>query len=304
MNNYRGIFLRIGLLLGALLIAAVSAPAQDGTGELQAKPAPTPRRTTPPHPTLPQRPVAPRPAPAARSPKIEMVLIKGGTFIMGSPESEVGRSADEGPQHQVTLSSFHLGKYEVTQAQWRAVMGNDPSYFAGCDRCPVEQVSWNDVQGFIQKLNSLGGKYVYRLPTEAEWEYAARAGTTTPFSFGSSLRSTQANFNGNSPYGGASKGPYLLKTAPVGKYLSNARGVYDMHGNVWEWCQDWFEKDYYARSEVNDPKGASTGNWRVLRGGSWLVDAGSLRSAYRGVSSAAFRDRTFGFRLAAAARTR
>src|SRR5205085_11701074 len=166
---------------------------------------------------------------------VEFVWILAGSFMMGSENGD----SDEKPAHRVTISEgFYMGKYEVTQAQWQAVMGNNPSNFKGCDNCPVEQVSWDDAVSFIAKLNAQNDGYTYRLPTEAEWEYACRAGTTTAFAFGDSLSSEQANFDGDYPYGGAPKGVYRQKTTSVGRFQPNAWGLYDMHGNVWEWCED------------------------------------------------------------------
>ena len=229
---------------------------------------------------------------------IEFVRISAGTFMMGSPTSEKDRDADE-TQHKVTISKdFYLGKYEVTQGQWKAVMGNNPSRFSSCgDDCPVEQVSWDDVQEFIKKLNAKDSG-TYRLPTEAEWEYAARAGTTTPFGIGdgNNLSSSQANFDGNYPYGNAAKGKYLEKTVSVGSYSPNAWGLYDMHGNVWEWCADWYGA--YSSSAQTDPTGASSGSIRVIRGGSWFNNGRDLRSAYRYYDYApSVRFNIIGFRL-------
>ncbi|GAB4401903.1 MAG: hypothetical protein OHK0053_25200 [Microscillaceae bacterium] len=218
---------------------------------------------------------------------LEMVQIKGGTFMMGSPTSEPERESDE-TQHQVTLRDFKMGKYEVSQAQWRAVMGSNPSRFKDCDNCPVENVSWEDIQEFLQKLNAMTGKN-YRLPTEAEWEYACRAGTTTPFYTGNNLTTDQANYDGNS------KGQYRAKTTPVGSFAPNAWGLYDMHGNVWEWCSDWY--DEYSSTAQTNPEGPATGSYRVLRGGSWLYYASSCRSANRHLTPT-FRSSFNGFRLA------
>ena len=212
--------------------------------------------------------------------KLDLVWIPPGEFMMGSPESEADRGSSEGPRHLVKITNgFWMGKHEVTQAQWQAVMGSNPSWFKDSDN-PVENVSWNDCQNFLQKLSSRTGK-TFRLPTEAEWEYACRAGTETAFHYGSSLSSTQANFDGNHPYCGASKGQYLRKTTSEGSYHPNAFGLYDMHGNVWEWCQDWYESGYYNNSPTSDPQGPSSGSGRVLRGGSWYNYAKYCRSALR-----------------------
>jgi len=216
----------------------------------------------------------------------EMVLIPAGKFKMGSPASEKGRSDDE-KQHEVTLTNpFYLGKYEVTQEQWESVMGKDPNDTKGA-KLPVTDVSWNDCQEFIKKLNAKtnGG---YRLPTEAEWEYACRAGTTTSYSFGDEITPKDANYN-ESQIG--------RKPAIVGSYRPNAFGLYDMHGNVWEWCNDWH--GYLQDGEATDPMGPSTRKGPALRGGSFAnVDSvvrSSARLDYGGPHSG---QDNFGFRLA------
>jgi formylglycine-generating enzyme required for sulfatase activity len=228
---------------------------------------------------------------------IEMLPVRPGEFLMGSPSSEKDRASDE-LQHRVKLTQpFWFGKYEVTQGQWEAVMRNNPSHFKGED-LPVERVSWEDAMEFCRKLNQLDGNrprgYVYSLPTEAQWEYVCRAGTTTATAFGNSLSSREANFNGNFPYGGAAKGPDLNKTAPVGSYRPNAWGFYDLHGNVWEWCADW-RGEYPSGSEA-DPPGPSTGSNRVLRGGGWFSYGRYCRSAYRLWDDPGNRHGTLGFR--------
>ena len=225
----------------------------------------------------------------------EMVVIKGGTFQMGSPESETDRSSNE-KQHTVTLSDFSIGKYEVTQKQWHDVMGTNPSSFKNGDDYPVENVSWDDIKEYLTKLNQKTVK-TYRLPTEAEWEYACRAGTKTPFNTGENLTTNQANYDGNYPYKNFPKGKYLEKTTPVGSFAPNAWGLYDMHGNVWEWCSDWYDENYYKNSSSQNPKGPTSGTNRVLRGGSWLDRGQFCRSSRRYSSAPAYRDYSYGFRL-------
>jgi formylglycine-generating enzyme required for sulfatase activity len=224
------------------------------------------------------------------------VYIGPGTFRMGSPSVEPGGNNDE-TQHQVTITRpFYMQTTEVTQGQWRAVMGNNPSYFSNCiDGCPVENVSWNDTQEFIRRLNRKEGGSIYRLPTEAEWEYAARAGTSTPFNTGNCLSTDQANYNGNYPLFGCSKGQYRGKTIRAGSFSPNAWGLYDMSGNVWEWCQDW--KGDYPSGSVTDPAGPLSGSSRVNRGGGWGGNARNCRSASRGGSAPGGRGSSIGFRL-------
>ncbi len=221
---------------------------------------------------------------------MEFVLIEPGTFEMGSPATEPGRDDDE-TRHRVTLSQpFYLGKYEVTQEQWQAVMGSNPSNFDECGRtCPVERVSWQDAQGFIEELNLQEGVSVYRLPTEAEWEYGARAGTQTTYHFGNA-----ANRLGQ--YGWYDENSGGRTTHPVGQKRPNAWGLFDMHGNVWEWVADWYGA--YPRSAVTDPRGPRTGASRVNRGGSWSSNARHCRAASRSNDAPGDRYLNLGFRLA------
>ncbi len=229
---------------------------------------------------------------------MDLVLIESGEFLMGSPSSEAKRDDDEGPQHRVRISKpFYMGKHEVTQAQWRAVMGSNPSHFKG-DDLPVEQVSWDGIQEFCRKLSERAGRTI-RLPTEAEWEYSCRAGTTTPFHFGSTISPDQVNYDGNHPYGEGRKGVYREKTTSVGSFPANAWGLYDMHGNVWEWCGDWCGEDYYADSPGADPTGPGSGKYRVLRGGSWLSLARYCRCANRRWCRPGLRNDYVGFRVVA-----
>ena len=217
--------------------------------------------------------------------KLEMVLVPAGKFMMGSPKKEVGRY-DNKTQHEVTLTkSYYMGKYEVTQEQWEAVMGNNPSNRTKGAKYPVTDVSWDDCQEFIKKLNGIT-KGKYRLPTEAEWEYACRAGTSTAYSFGAKITPKDANY-GDSGIG---------KPKEVGSYKPNTFGLYDMHGNVWEWCEDW--KVNYPKGAVIDPKGPAKGEYRVLRGGSFYVDVSAARSSVRYADTPTNRDFVNGFRLA------
>ncbi len=234
---------------------------------------------------------------------MQFALLRAGKFLMGSPKKEKGRQANEGPVHEVEIARpFYLGAFEVTQAQYQKVMGSSPSHFKDNPNNPVEQVSWEEAVAFCKKLSEMGEekrkKRLYRLPTEAEWEYACRAGAvSSPFHFGGSLSSTQANFDGNHPYGGAPAGPYLQRTTPVGSYSANAFGLYDMHGNVWEWCQDWFDETYYNESPRQDPQGPHDGERRVLRGGSWGVSGWCCRAACRNGYVPGGRSHGIGFRV-------
>ncbi|MBQ3349281.1 MAG: SUMF1/EgtB/PvdO family nonheme iron enzyme [Thermoguttaceae bacterium] len=215
-----------------------------------------------------------------------------GTFMMGSPTSEDGRCDDE-TQHRVTLTKgFWMMETQVTQKQWKAVMGSNLSNFKG-DDLPVEQVSWNDCQEFCKKCVQLG--FPVQLPTEAQWEYACRAGSTTAYFWGNALNGDKANCDGRYPCGTTTEGKYLGKTTPVGSYQSNAWGLYDMHGNVYEWCQDWYGD--YPSGSVTDPAGPSSGSYRVIRGGGWLYYARRCRSADRCGNVPADRISSLGFRV-------
>jgi formylglycine-generating enzyme required for sulfatase activity len=224
-------------------------------------------------------------------------LIPAGEFLMGSPDSDRDAGRDEKPQHRVRITRpFYLGVYPVTQSQWLSVMDRNPSRFKGPDNPPVEMVSWNDCQEFIYRLNERRDERgnVYRLPTEAEWEYACRAGSTTIYSFGDSADSLR-------DYGwylNNSGGPRTGSTYPVGQKKPNAWGLYDMHGNVLEWCQDWYDSEYYAASPINDPTGPLSGSDRVNRGGGWYDHARLCRSAYRYRDTPDYRSNSLGFRLA------
>jgi len=215
---------------------------------------------------------------------------------MGSPSDELGRYSDEGPQHQVTLTQpFYMQTTEVTQAQWEAVMGRNPSHFSGCSTCPVEKVSWNDVQDYITQMN-LRGEGTYSLPTEAQWEYAARAGSTAAF-YNGGITETECGYDANLDAIGWYCYNSDSKTHPVAGKASNAWGLYDMSGNVYEWCQDWYSSSYYTSSGVTDPTGPSSGSTRVARGGFWSNGARSCRSAIRNSYFPDNRYYSLGFRL-------
>jgi formylglycine-generating enzyme required for sulfatase activity len=249
---------------------------------------------------------------------MKLALIPPGEFMMGSPEDEEGRSEAE-HQHRVRITKpLFLGIHEVTADEYLQVMGTEnlPLFLSPtidkngvvheneC-RFPVGGVPWRNANEFCRKLSESSVEKkagrTYRLPTEAEWEYACRAGTTTPFHFGSRLNGRQANCDGNRPYGTDTKGPDLRQARTVGLYQSNAFGLFDMHGNASEWCQDWYDEDYYEESPIDDPQGPSAvvRYWRVFRGGSWGSKPVRCRSASRGAwkDGSAFRD--IGFRVAA-----
>jgi formylglycine-generating enzyme required for sulfatase activity len=255
---------------------------------------------------------------------MKLALIPPGEFLMGSPRqkfdsllSEYPSFAEysyrEQPQHRVRLTKpYYLGMYEVTQAEYERVMGTNPSSFSrsgssshkvyGQDtsRFPVEGVSWEDAMEFCRRLSALSGEQaagrVYRLPTEAEWEFACRAGTTTPFHFGSWLNGREANCDGNYPHGTRTKGACLERPTKVGSYAANGFDLYDMHGNVWEWCSDWY--DGYASTAVDDPRVSVAGSLRVSRGGCWFVPAWLCRSALRNSHLPSTRYYALGFRVA------
>mgnify|MGYP002778056013 CR=1 FL=1 len=231
---------------------------------------------------------------------LDMVAIPGGAFLMGAPETEKESDSSERPQHQVTVSPFFMGKYTVTQAQWRAVatlpqvnreLKPDPSYFKG-DNLPVECVTWYDSVEFCDRLSKYTGKN-YRLPSEAEWEYACRAGTTTPFHFGETIMPELTNYNGKYTYGSGSQGEYRGKTTPVGSFqIANNFGLFDMHGNVWEWCSDDWHENYEGapidssswieqNSKQRENNQSLNDNLKMLRGGSWYIYPQYCRSASR-----------------------
>ncbi|MBX9637379.1 MAG: formylglycine-generating enzyme family protein [Nitrosomonas sp.] len=217
-----------------------------------------------------------------------------GMFLMGSPLNEPERLDNE-VQHEVTFTQgFWIADTPVTQALWQVTMGDNPSRFHG-DEKPVENVSWDDAQAFIAKLNGIKAELKLCLPTEAQWEYACRAGTVTPFSWGEQIDSSLVNFAGNSPYSNGDESEFRRQTVEIKELPCNDWGLYQMHGNVWEWCQDWFED--YPTHPVTDPKGPETGSGRVLRGGSWLYIGGNCRSAFRHRYVSSLHYDYFGFRL-------
>ena len=249
------------------------------------------------HPAWSQAP-SEKPGKLKNSIGMEFASIPAGKFLMGTPETEKERDPNE-TRHEVTLTQgFRLGVHEVTQGQYEQVMGKNPSYFKGA-MLPVETVSYEDALEFCQKLSDLPAEKAvgrkYRLPTEAEWEYCSRAGTSTPFHFGHEMKGTQANCDGNFPYGTTEKGPYLKKTSPVGSYPANAWGLHDMHGNVWEWCQDWYGG--YPEGPMNDPQGSEIGHYRVLRGGAWSNAAKDCRASKRNGATQDNHTSHCGFRL-------
>jgi formylglycine-generating enzyme required for sulfatase activity len=250
---------------------------------------------------------------------MQLRLVMPGGFQRGSPRNEAGRDEDETAMGAGIGRPFFLGAYEVTQAEFAEVMGSNPSWFRpggdGADavkgldtsRFPVEQVTWDEARDFCRRLSARPAEkragLAYRLPTEAEWEYACRAGTTTAFHTGPLLSSTQANVNGEKPYQDSAPGPNLGRTTTVGSYSPNAWGLHDVHGNVWEWCSDWYaENAYTVRGDTMDPQGPDRGTRRVLRGGAWSGDVALSRSASRRDQDPEFRHKTIGFRVVAVSR--
>jgi len=314
-RNQLHVYLFVTLIAAVILLSLSGASNQSASagqgkgGEVIAKPAPkkptTPKRAPPKKNSRASR----QSSCSAQSPteatgrrravnlsggvSLEMLEIPAGSFCMGSNNG----SSDEKPVHQVTINySFYIGKYEVTQAQWQAVMGNNPSSFKGeipgpLFNLPVEQVSWDDAQSFINKLNEGNDGFRYRLPTEAEWEYACRAGTTGDYA---GNLSEMAWFAENSEN----------RTHNVGEKQPNAWGLFDMHGNVWEWCQDWYHETYQGAPTDGSAWLDGVQQARVLRGGSWLGDPANLRSANRGsFGTSDYHIFYVGFRVVAVART-
>jgi len=231
-------------------------------------------------------------ASSIQKPVIEWIEIPAGTFMMGSPASEVNRKSDE-IQHPVTLSAFRISRYQITFEQYdlfcEAVKKEKPIDEGwGRKNRPIIHVNWFDATAFAEWMGC-------RLPTEAEWEYACRAGTTTPFSTGENLTTAQANYNGNFPYHNYPKGIFRARTVPVGSFDPNPWGLYDMHGNVWEWCNDWY--DNFPSTEQTDPAGPESGTFRIFRGGGWRNYAQLCRSAFRYKYFPDHRHFNIGFRL-------
>ncbi|HTI52079.1 MAG TPA: formylglycine-generating enzyme family protein [Planctomycetaceae bacterium] len=297
--NYRG-YLSAGWIVSVVVLQLVVGPFPGKAGgDDSAKKAAT--KSTP--------------QTTVNSVGMRLVLIPAGEFQMGAPESEVGSRIDERPVHRVRITRpFLLDSHEVTQEEYQKVMGINPSYFSstgagagkvqGLDtwQFPVEQVAWTDAVAFCEKLSALPEEQkagrVYRLPTEAEWQYACRAGTTTPFHYGAALGSRDANINGNFPYGGAPRGVFLGRTAKVGSYSPNAFGLFDMHGNVAEMTADWYARFYYKDSPADDPRGPENGGDRVVLGGGWGTDAARCRAAFRRSNATSGKAAYFGFRVA------
>jgi formylglycine-generating enzyme required for sulfatase activity len=223
-----------------------------------------------------------------------MRWIKPGRFLMGSPENEPERGSDEIQHEVIVTEGFWLADTACTQELWQVVMGTNPSRFKGANR-PVENMGWENCGDFLEKINRLVPDISLRLPTEAQWEYACRSGTTTPFSFGNSINPGLVNYNGEYPYSDGKKGLYRKQTVKVKSLPPNRWGLYEMHGNVWEWCADWY--DDYPDSCVSDPVGPAEGSYHVLRGGSWIGDGGNCRSADRSLYDSGHRYGRTGFRF-------
>ncbi|HKI88035.1 MAG TPA: formylglycine-generating enzyme family protein [Draconibacterium sp.] len=234
---------------------------------------------------------------------IEFVLIPKGSFLMGNLENKNNKSGSD-IQHKVKISKdFWLGRMEVTREQWEKIMGDDeihpekPSPFHKSDtQYPIVNISFFDIQRFLERLNKLSQGHHFRLPTEAEWEYACRAGTTTPFSFGLKLTDSLANYNATIPSAYSTPGKYIGHPVPVGSYLSNQWGLCDMHGNVWEWVSDWYAP--YSSEPATDPHGSSSGKFKVIRGGSWYFGAGNAWSSFRRTHEPGLWGFSIGFRVA------
>ena len=288
-------------LIGGSLALAVTG-CGDNDVPLSRPEAATPETADNDQPALTETrtatPVEQPDATVTNSVGMKLVRIPAGEFLMGSATSDPGAREDEQPQHQVRITRpFYMSVYEVTQREFKGLMEFNPSSFTedgllqniaddvSASEFPVDGLTWYQAVEFCRRLSEQPAERaagrVYRLPTEAEWEYACRAGTTSIFNFGDTLSSTQANFNGAEPFGNAETGPFLNRTNRVGSYKPNEFGLYDMHGNLHEWCLDRFERDYYSVSPAEDPQGPEQGTSRVIRGGDWYSDGRDCRSAFR-----------------------
>ena len=234
------------------------------------------------------------------------VLIPAGTFQMGSPDSEYGHRTNEAPVHEVVIGkSYYIATQPVTQEVYFSVTGRNPSRFTadkgGGKDHPAEMVSWDEAMTFCRMLSERSDERIagrsYRLPTEAEWEYACRGGTATPFGHGPIFLFGQGNFDSMFPYGDSAAGQSEGKTTPVNRYPAGSWGLFDAHGNVWEWCADWYDERYYRTSPLRDPTGPATGKFKVLRGGSWRNQATACRAAYRNALAPHQKDSATGFRV-------
>jgi formylglycine-generating enzyme len=290
---------------------------EKGTDAPPLQPTPDPTHNPPESNSASGQPLGPMSVPLRASTLLvnslgmRLVSIPSGSFTMGSPADEPEHNGME-DQHFVEISQpFHIGIFPITQDEYKHIMGTDPSCFSEPDaekaagtcgaRLPVERVSWDDACEFCARLSERPAEKaagrLYRLPTEAEWEYACRAGSTTAFAFGPSLGTAQANFDWRASQGIEGAPALARGTSPIGSFPSNAWGIYDMHGNVWEWCKDWFSPDYYCRSPGRDPQGSASGFARVLCGGGWRSRAAQCRSAARYSATATQRHDAFGFRV-------
>ena len=232
---------------------------------------------------------------------LDMVAIDGGSFLMGSPDDEAGHSPAEGPQHEVTVPDFFISRYQITQAQYAALLGHNPAQNQA-DSNPVECVNWFDAKAFCQRLSDLTGRR-YRLPSEAEWEYACRAGSTTSFAYGPTLTDQLANTYAEIPYASAAPGRHRKGPTTVGMYPANAFGLHDMHGNLFEWCEDILHNDFTGAPTDSTPWTSGPGSWPdyyVLRGASWVNPPVFCRSAFRYGSSPIYKSIAIGFRVVCA----
>ncbi|NTW88057.1 MAG: formylglycine-generating enzyme family protein [Desulfobulbaceae bacterium] len=290
--RYKFIF---ALLTFSISFSVLNPPTSKGSESLNIKqPVPEKKRETW------QEPVT----------GMTFVKIEAGCFEMGQSPNEqrlLKRDsginnfekyfADELPQHNVCVDEFWMGITEVTQGEWQKIMEYNPAVFQDGPDYPVEMVSWDDTQLFINKLNTVSNTSQFRLPSEAEWEYAARAGTTTIYNTGDAIKGTEANFNGTFPFGLNLRDEYRKTPVPVGSFPANAFGLHDMHGNVWEWCNDWYQAGYYKQSVKQNPAGPESAQMKVLRGGSWFRYSAHIRSATRYENKPSGQYADTGFRL-------